>query len=84
MMNPYQLLVRWLLLPDNTDTLILEALKEKPKCGLDLRDDTRRGFVRIYPALNRLEKRGLVGFYWINCDPGKARKKYYYLARKTE
>lgn len=81
-MNPYQLLVRWLLLPDNTDRLILEALKEKPKYGLELINETRRGFPRVYIALNRLEKCGIIDWYWDQTprpERGGARRKYYYL-----
>ena len=67
---------------DETDTLILAALEERDLYGLELYDETGRSFDRLYPALNRLEKLGVIDSYWeLARSQGEARRKYYYLKR---
>lgn len=72
----------WLFRPDDSETLILELLRLKAMNGLELRDETGLGFHKIYPALNRLEQQGKIGFHWVmepRPEQGYARRKYYYL-----
>lgn len=75
---------RSIFAPDETDQLILEALKERPKYTLELHDDTGKGLGSIYVALNKLEKLNLIGSYWDEVprpERGGARRRYYYLKR---
>lgn len=74
-----------LLSDESTDMKILAALQERAKYGVELYDDTRCSFGRLYPALNRLEKLGLIGSCWdevSRAERGGARRKYYYLKRQ--
>lgn len=64
------------------DEDILTALLGRDLYGLEILDNlnlerpTELGFGSLYPALNRLEKKGLVDWRWGDVAGG-ARRKYY-------
>lgn len=64
------------------ETLILAALEERPKYGLELCDETGLSFGFLYPVLHRLERAGKIESYWDEQrrpERGGARRKYYKL-----
>lgn len=66
------------------EQLILQALQERAKYGLELADETKCSLGRVYLALNRLENEGTISSYWDETprpERGGFRRKYYYLKR---
>lgn len=67
------------------DEDILTALGSRELYGLEILDElnlgrpSELGFGSLYPALNRLEKKGLIGWRWGDEQEttGGARRKYY-------
>lgn len=74
----------WLFAASNekSDRAVMDALYQGIKTTLDICDRTGLSLGKVYAALNRLEKRGLVYSEW---DEESARhfdgnrRKYYYL-----
>jgi transcriptional regulator len=72
------------LLPGTLDLVVLQLLKSEPTNGYDLalriqavtRDVLNVNAGSLYPALYRLEKRGLVTARWEGTDSGRRAKVY--------
>ncbi len=72
------------LLPGTLELVVLQLLKAEPTNGYDLslriqtvtRDVLNVNAGSLYPALYRLEKRGLVKARWAETDRGRRAKVY--------
>lgn len=72
------------LLPGTLELVVLQLLKAEPTNGYDLslriqavtRDVLNVNAGSLYPALYRLEKRGLVKARWASTDSGRRAKVY--------
>ena len=72
------------LLPGTLDLVVLQLLKAEPTNGYDLslriqaitRDVLNVNAGSLYPALYRLEKRGLIKGRWEETDSGRRAKAY--------
>jgi transcriptional regulator len=79
------------LLPGTLDMLILKALSLGPNHGYGILlriEQTSRGLLSLeqgslYPALNRLEHKGLLGSEWGTSENNR-RAKFYQLTRAGE
>ena len=79
------------LLQGTLDLLVLKTLAPEPLHGYAVAQriaQTSRALLQIpqgslYPALHRLENRGLLGATWIETDGGR-RAKVYHLTRKGQ
>lgn len=72
------------LLPGTLELVVLQLLKAEPTNGYDLalriqtvtRDILNVNAGSLYPALYRLEKRGLIKARWADTDKGRRAKVY--------
>ena len=72
------------LLPGTLELVVLQLLKAEPTNGYDLslriqavtRDVLNVNAGSLYPALYRLEKRGLVRAHWAETESGRRAKVY--------
>jgi transcriptional regulator len=72
------------LLPGTLELVVLQLLKAEPTNGYDLalriqavtRDVLSVNAGSLYPALYRLEKRGLVKSRWVDTESGRRAKVY--------
>lgn len=69
---------------NQSEQLILAALKNGAKYSLELAKEVKVGFPGIYAILDSLESQGLIGSYWdetFRPERGGHRRRYYYLKR---
>jgi len=77
------------LLKGSTDSLLLSLLNRKPMYGYEIIKELERrsrgyftiGEGTLYPALHRLEKRGLIMGKWERQTTGQERR-YYHITEK--
>lgn len=77
------------LMKGNTDSLLLSLIGQQPMYGYQILKEIERksqGYFRfkegtLYPALHRLEKRGLVDGKWQMLPSGRQRR-YYHITDK--
>lgn len=73
------------LLKGNTDSILLSLLHQQPMHGYQIIKELERrsqGYFRfpegtLYPALHRLERKGLLSSLWERLPGGKERKVYH-------
>jgi DNA-binding PadR family transcriptional regulator len=79
------------LLKGNTDTLLLFLLKQQPMYGYQIIKELEgrsSGYFKfkegtLYPALHRLQERGLITGKWERLPNGQERR-YYYITEKGQ